>query len=207
MGIEEAEKHRTVGVSLSPDLRRRATARARELGVSFSRYVAQAVEGELRGRVLGGGAGEEEPVGGGGGGAVDVSAAIEEGSDYASRKSQAIGFEDDVEEILRRADLCFTRHAAVAHLRTDFLVQRVEPETDRTLRIAVECAHNVRNRATVTLGQAIIVKSLPNVDGVVLCVPYRRALEAHVLSAFEQHGIAVATPDDLLEQLGRLLRG
>ncbi len=48
--IKEVEKHRTVGVSLSPKLRAAAAARARVLGLPFSRYVAWCVEAELEGR-------------------------------------------------------------------------------------------------------------------------------------------------------------
>jgi hypothetical protein len=43
-------RHRTVGVSMSPGLRAVAAARARALGLPFSRYVAWCVEAELEGR-------------------------------------------------------------------------------------------------------------------------------------------------------------
>jgi hypothetical protein len=46
----EDERHRTVGVSMSPALRKEALARARALGLPFSRYVAWCVEAELEGR-------------------------------------------------------------------------------------------------------------------------------------------------------------
>jgi len=44
------ERHRTVGVSMSPKLREEAAVRARALGLPFSRYVAWCVEAELEGR-------------------------------------------------------------------------------------------------------------------------------------------------------------
>ncbi|HVU38545.1 MAG TPA: hypothetical protein VHC95_09430 [Opitutales bacterium] len=41
------ERHRTVGVSMSPKLQARTAARAREVGLSFSRYVQWCLEAEL----------------------------------------------------------------------------------------------------------------------------------------------------------------
>lgn len=49
----ESELNRTVGVSMSPKLRARAAARAREVGLSFSRYVQWCLEAELDGSTLG----------------------------------------------------------------------------------------------------------------------------------------------------------
>jgi len=46
-------RHRTVGVSMSPQLRERAAQRARALGLPFSRYVQWCVEAELDGSSLG----------------------------------------------------------------------------------------------------------------------------------------------------------
>jgi hypothetical protein len=49
-GQADDEKHRTVGISMSPQLRERAAARARAVGLSFSRYVQWCLEAELAGR-------------------------------------------------------------------------------------------------------------------------------------------------------------
>jgi hypothetical protein len=46
------DRHRTVGVSMSPQLRERAVQRARALGLPFSRYVQWCVEAELGGSSL-----------------------------------------------------------------------------------------------------------------------------------------------------------
>ncbi len=46
------DRHRTVGVSMSPALRERAAQRARALGLPFSRYVQWCVEAELDGSSL-----------------------------------------------------------------------------------------------------------------------------------------------------------
>ena len=50
--VAEDERHRTMGVSMSPQLRARAAARAREVGLSFSRYVQWCVEAELDGSTI-----------------------------------------------------------------------------------------------------------------------------------------------------------
>ena len=49
----EDDRHRTVGVSMSPRLRERAALRAKALGLPFSRYVQWCVEAELDGSSLG----------------------------------------------------------------------------------------------------------------------------------------------------------
>jgi hypothetical protein len=46
------DRHRTVGVSMSPQLRNRAAQRAKTLGLPFSRYVQWCVEAELDGSKL-----------------------------------------------------------------------------------------------------------------------------------------------------------
>ncbi len=199
--VPPEKKHKTVGVSFSPDLRRRAAERARGLGLSFSKYVTLSVEAELNGRppqllmesLL---PGTPSPL--------NLENAVEEASDYGAMKAASIRFEDDVEDILKADDTCYTRFAEVAHLRTDFLVQHVVPETDRTLRIALECKYNVRNRATVTLGQCMILKNLPGVDAVLLCVPYLKHFDSHLSDTFAQQDITIATPDTLSEQLEAL---
>jgi hypothetical protein len=48
--LASEDRHRTVGVSMSPALRQKAAERARALGLPFSRYVAWCVEAELEGR-------------------------------------------------------------------------------------------------------------------------------------------------------------
>jgi hypothetical protein len=50
--IGDETKHRTVGVSMSPQLRDRAANRAKNLGLPFSRYVQWCIEAELDGSSL-----------------------------------------------------------------------------------------------------------------------------------------------------------
>jgi hypothetical protein len=200
--MSDDQKHKTVGVSFPPELRQRAADRARGLGLSFSKYVTLCVEAEVNGKppqlVM-------ENLLPAGVAPLNLEAAVEEGSDYGAMKAASIGFEDDVEEILKQEDICYSRFAQVAHLRTDFLVQQVDPDSGRTRRIALECKYNVRNRATVTLGQCIILKSLPGVDAVVLCVPYLKHFDPHLRDTFAQQGIPVVTPDTLSPELEALL--
>ncbi len=50
--VTEEERHRTIGVSMAPQLHERAAGRAREVGLSFSRYVQWCIEAELDGEAL-----------------------------------------------------------------------------------------------------------------------------------------------------------
>ncbi len=49
---EPDDRHRTIGISMSPSLRGRAAARAAEVGLSLSRYVQWCIEAELDGAPL-----------------------------------------------------------------------------------------------------------------------------------------------------------
>ncbi|GHC10891.1 hypothetical protein [Cerasicoccus arenae] len=198
---QDTQKHKTVGVSFNPELRDRASERSRSLGLSFSRYVTMCVEAELNGRQpqllteLGAAPVRED---------LNLQSAIDAGSDYSAAKAASIDFEDDIEEILRDEDICYTRYSSVANLRTDFLIQHVDEKTDRTIRIALECKHNLRGRYTVTLGQAIILRSMPQIDAVVLCVPYMKNFDDHVRETFHQQDIPIATPDNVVSILRKL---
>ena len=193
--MTENEKHKTIGVSFPPELRRRASERARGIGLSFSKYVTLCVEAEIAGKppqlVMENLLPKPEKTG------LSLEAAIEEGSDYSAMKAASIGFEDDVETVLKQEDFCYERSAQAAHLRTDFLITNVNPESGKGCRIALECKYNITGRATVALGQAVILKSLPAISSVVLCVPYLKHFDPHVRDAFLAQGIPVATPDNV----------
>ncbi|WP_269542930.1 hypothetical protein [Cerasicoccus fimbriatus] len=196
------QKHKTVGVSFHPDLRERASERSRALGLSFSRYVTLCVEAELSGhpsQLLSqpGVPAPMPPATASARDEVNLQSAIDAGSDYSAAKAASIDFEDDIEEILRADDICYTRYSAIGNLRTDFLIQHVDEKTDRTVRIALECKHNLRGRYTVTLGQAIILNSMPQIDAVVLCVPYLKNFDEHVRDTFAQQNIPIAIPDNV----------
>lgn len=198
------EKHKTFGVSFHPDLRDRANKRAKILGLTFSRYVTLCVEAELSGKIpdlLG--AGAPLPPDAATSGAIDLEEAIERGGQYSEAKTLSIDFEDDIEEILTAEELCFTRAEKVAHLRTDFVLQHVhpDPKTEKTLKIALECRYNIKNRYEVTLGQLIILQNLPVLDAVILVVPYLQNFDPNIRQTFQQQGIEIATPDNLLHTL------
>lgn len=202
MSSQTNEKHKTVGVSFPPALREDAAERARSLGLSFSKYVTLCVESELRGSlpqlVLEGFspslAPERKEE-------INLDQAIARGHEYGEAKALAIEFENDIERILADDEFCYSRSEKVAHLRTDFLIRHTLPETDRTLNIALECKRNIRQRYTVTLGQCVILQSLPGVDAVVLCVPYRKNFDRQMAQTFDQQGIKIATPDSLSDIL------
>ncbi len=196
-----ASKHKTIGVSLAPELRQQASERAQSLGLTFSRYVALCLEAEIQARpprqLFEGLPGRERDL--------DLARALDEGGEYGAAKAAAIAFEDDIEDILRAESLDYERFASIAHLRTDFLVRRPARGKTRARHVALECKHTMRQRYTVTLGQSLILKSLPNVHAVVLCVPYTRNFDPHVRETFAEHGIPVVTPDSLPEALNHAL--
>ncbi len=201
------EKHKTFGVSFHPDLRDRTNQRAKSLGLTFSRYVTLCAEAELNGQIpslLGTGA--PQPTGATTG--IDLEEAIERGGQYSEAKTLSIDFEDDIEEILSNEELCFTRAEKVAHLRTDFVLQHVhtDPKTERTLKIALECRYNIKNRYEVTLGQLIILQNLPALDAVILVVPYLKNFDPTIRQTFQQQGIQIATPDNLLQTLHQTIK-
>ena len=157
-------KAKTIGVSFHPHLREAAADRSTQLGLSFSKYVTLCVEAELAGRVpslLG-----SDPVGvTPRSTSIDIDDAIERGGRYSEAKAASIDFENDIERILAHHDYDYERNEKIAHLRTDFLVQQIDEEGSRPRRIALECSHDIRKRYEVALGQAILLKSMPNIDG------------------------------------------
>lgn len=194
---QENQKHKTVGVSFNPQLRERANERARNLGLSFSRYVTMCVESELNGRPpqllfeLG-----TPPI------PRDddnLQSAIDAGSEYGAAKAASIDFEDDIEEILRNEGMDYQRYCSIGNLRTDFLVKYFDVQTDREVKIALECKHNLRGRYTVSLGQAIVLRSLPQVDVVVLCVPYLKNFDNQVRETFALQDLPIAIPDNVVD--------
>ncbi len=214
------EKHKTFGVSFHPGQRDRANNRAKNLGLSFSRYVTLCVEAELNGQIpslLGPGSSPPEKTPGPGIG-IDIDEAIERGGQYSEAKTLSIDFEDDIEEILTNEELCYTRAEKIAHLRTDFVLQHIYihtgtgagadpgPETERTLKIALECRYNIKNRYEVTLGQLIILQNLPALDAVILIVPYLQNFDPIIKQTYQQQNIQITTPDNLLQTLNQTIQ-
>lgn len=175
------QKHRTVGVSMHPSLEQRAKLRADALGLKFSPYVTLCVEAELKGfsQIV-----RDE--------SLDLESAISRARDYMEKKTLSIDFELDIEKALTDADLPFERFARVGEMRTDFLI----PLSNRR-HIAIECRYNIRAHYAVALGQTILLKAHPDVDRVILVVPYLTGFDESVLTQFRQQAISVTTPDEL----------
>ncbi len=131
--------------------------------------------------------------------------AIELGGEYGLAKARSIAFEEDIEEILRAEDFCYERLAPVAHLRTDFLIQHAAEGRDRPMRVALECKGGLRGRYALTLGQLLVLRSLPSIDAVLLCIPYTRNFDPHVRETFRQQGLPIVTPDTLVETLHEMM--
>ncbi|MEO0796054.1 MAG: hypothetical protein AAFX93_12870 [Verrucomicrobiota bacterium] len=205
---QDTQKHKTVGVSFHPDLRSRASERARGIGLSFSRYVTLCVEAELNGQ-------KSELLSDGIATPtvptpqvqdVNLQSAINAGGQYSAAKAASIDFEDDIEQILEEEGLAFTRYSTVANLRTDFLVKYTDPESGREVQIALECKHKLQGRYNVTLGQLIILRSLPMIDAVILCVPYMRNFDENIRETFAQQEIPIAIPDTVGDTIRRFAR-
>ncbi|KAF0094747.1 MAG: hypothetical protein E1N59_1751 [Puniceicoccaceae bacterium 5H] len=179
-------RHRPFTISLPPALKERAEARARALGLSFSRYVNRCLEAELQGhaQILR----DEED-------AFDLARAVERAREFMLRKRDSIDFEDDVARILETLPVSVERFARVEDLRVDFLC------TAGDRRIAVECRANVRRNYALTLGQSLLLSATAELDAIVLVVPYLDGLDPRLVHELEPRGIVLTTPDRLAESL------
>lgn len=191
---KKPQKHKTFGVSFHPNLQKRAGARAEALGLSFSRYVTLCVEAELAGKVT-----QLIPED-----SVDLEKAIVRARHYMEAKTQSIEFENDIEEILTAEGILFTRFEKAGKLLTDFMVRLPLSGRRKELIIALDCRYNIRNNATVALGQTILLKSEPALDAVILVVPYLKNFDSLLLETFRQQNILITTPDKVLQTLQKL---
>jgi len=191
---KKSQKHKTVGVSFHPGLQKRAGGRSQALGLSFSRYVTLCVEAELAGHVA-----QLIPDEG-----IDLEKAIVRARHYMEAKTQSIEFENDIEETLAAEGIPFTRFEKSGPLLTDFMVRLPLPERKKELKIALDCRYNIRNNATVALGQTILLKSEPDLDAVILVIPYLKNFDPRLLETFRQQEILITTPDKVLQTLRKL---
>lgn len=107
------QKHKTVGVSFNPLVRQAANRRARQLGVSFSRYVGLCVEAEIAGRVSLASLCDAQWADSG-------AVAWEQGVDLAESTGERL--RADVGDLLLRAQVVFSRNALLGAMRADFWV-------------------------------------------------------------------------------------
>lgn len=208
------QKHKTVGVSFNPQIRKSANLRSRQLGVTFSRYVSLCVEAEIAGMVpvLDSARGEHSALWS----EVDR---LEQTMDERLRS--------DVAALLQRADISFVQQAVAGRVNADFFVSELPasacaPEADSgaPLRysgahsaaardglngaeshsgVAIECRYPSPTGCAAVLGKAILLQQV--FTHVLLCVPYLSVFEPELLAVFAQQGITVVTPDTLLEAL------
>jgi hypothetical protein len=185
---DEARKHRTVGISMSPALEQRAKARAEALGLKFSPYVTQCIDAELKGfaQIM-----RDETL--------DLDSAIRRAREYMVQKTASIDFEADVEGILSRSGNPFEKLADVGGQRIDFLLT-LPP----TRKVALECRYNVKQHYALVLGQGLLLRSHPDIRAVVLVVPYLEGFDTAVMAQLVKHGIHATTPDALAGLLENL---
>ena len=180
-----ALRHRTVGISMGPALEQRAKARAEALGLKFSPYVTLCIEAELKGfaQIV-----RDD--------SLDLDAAMQRAREYLERKTQSIDFDADVESVLQRCGLRYECHGRVGAHRVDFLISMQGPG-GAARNVVLEGRYNIRQNYALALGQTLLLRAHPDVDAVVLAVPYLEGFDAAVLRQFQQQGIHVTTPDRL----------
>jgi hypothetical protein len=178
---QETRKHRTVGISMGPALEQRARARAEALGLKFSTYVTQCVEAELKGfaQIM-----RDESNG------LDLEAALRRAREYMTQKTASIDFENDVENLLQSSGARVERFASVGGQRVDFLVTLPDER-----KLAVECRYNPKQHYALILGQGLLLRSHPDISGVLLVVPYLEGFDMAVAEQFAKNDVRLATPD------------
>lgn len=181
--IPEMRKHRTVGISMGPALEQRARTRAEALGLKFSTYVTQCVEAELKGfaQIM-----RDESNG------LDLEAALRRAKEYMTQKTSSIDFENDVEGLLRASGASVERFANVGGQRVDFLVGLPDGR-----KLAVECRYNPKQHYALILGQGLLLRSHPDISGVLLVVPYLEGFDEAVADQFAKNDVRLTSPDIL----------
>lgn len=185
---DKTHRNKTYGISLPVELKDRAEARATALGLTLSRYTSLCLEAELQGfaQIL-----RED--------AFDLERVLARARDHLDAKSRSLDFESDVAQLLQQAGVPCERHPRVEHLRCDFLLRQPSTVREGHYRVVVECQANIRRSYAVALGQAILLRSVGEVDAVLLVVPYLQGFDDHIRDQFIQHHIRLTTPDTLLE--------
>ena len=186
---DSENRHRTVGVSMSPSIEARAKERASALGLKFSTYVTQCLDAELKGfaQIM-----RDD--------SLDLDSALRRAQEYMTQKTASIDFETDVEGVLTKMGLVYEKQANLDGQRMDFLVTLMNP----IRKIAVECRHNVRQQYALSLGQGLLWRAHPDISAVAVVVPYIEGFEETVLRQFSEHDIHIATPDTLAELMRKL---
>lgn len=186
MDKSENLKARTIGVSFPPEVKKRADVRTEALGLSFSRYVTLCVEAELSGQIS-----QLLPEEG-----LDLDRAIQRARSYMDSKALAVGFESDVEALIHKAGWPCERFARLdGGIRTDFLL--TPPWGAKRPRIAVECRYHIKANYALAIGQTLVLKAHPEVDSVVLTVPYMEGFDSKMLGLMRKEQIYVTTIDTL----------
>ena len=174
---------------MNPDLEARAKSRAEALGLKFSPYVTLCVEAELKGfaQIV-----RDD--------SMDIEHALVRAREYMTQKSRSIDFEEDVSSIVGGSGAAVERLAQIGGLRVDFLL-RFAGAGGRDFTVVLECKYNVRQNYALVLGQGVLLKAHPDIDAVVVVVPYLEGFDRRVLDQLNAHGITLGTPDTLAKLL------
>lgn len=107
------QKHKTVGVSFNPLVRQAANRRARQLGMSFSRYVSLCVEAEMIGRM---------PLPSPGDAQWEHLREVVRGQEADFAESTTEQLRADVADLLAHAQVPFTRDTLLGSMHADFWI-------------------------------------------------------------------------------------
>jgi len=133
--MEYLQKHRTVGISMHPDLEKRAKAQATSLGLKFSPYVTLCIEAEMRGMVNILNKATEKG-----------NSAIAYAQNYMENKSTSEDLCSSIEFVLRELKVDYTRNIHIDSLLADFGIN-----TSSGL-IALECCPHIHTHYSLALG-------------------------------------------------------
>lgn len=184
--ISPDKKHRTIGVSLKPDLREAAQAAAHASGMSFSRFVGECIEARIEGKSF-----EERQL------------EIRESKPIAARDSEWKGrFKEETARVLDEENFAPQRnHPFSEDVIADFYIDYPSQELRPAHSVAIVCEGEPAGQEALLLGKGLFLK--PYVDTVIFCFPSERLLPEKSRKALEGQGLRVAG----LDTLGSLVRG
>jgi hypothetical protein len=187
--MEYLQKHRTVGISMHPDLEKRAKAQATSLGLKFSPYVTLCIEAEMRGmaNILNKPTEKRTPT-------------VTFAQSYMEDKSTSEDFRQSVEYALKESNADYIRNIRIDSFLADFGIS-----TSRGI-IALECCPHIHTHYPLALGQSILLKGSKRISEVVLIAPYLKGFNQEVKKQLDAFKIKLSSPDILKQTLKPLLK-
>ncbi len=153
--------------------------RSRQLGLSFSAFVARSLESALSGG--------------------DNGAAQGFHHDRAGRDL----FGDDIAAVMREHSMPFVRTSGVAE--PDFSLKLANKRG--SVAVVLAGSQSMQQAPDAVLGRSILLNGRDEIDAVIVCVPYLWLMSKPFQDIFNRQNIHIATPDSLPELLSRMKAG